>query len=305
MIELKKRTRNLIFYIALIILPFCHFLVFWIGVKFNAILLAFQAFDSGVPSWAGGETSWVGFDNFKEVFYSIGHLENWKIAISNSLLLFFWNNILTVPPTLLVAYFVHKKARLGKAFKIVEYAPSMFATIVKVLIYQYFLEEALPYLIEEISGEATMGFISNVATRKPTIWLYGIWIGMGGSLILYVNQMNAISTSITEAAQLDGVTFWQEFWKITMPMCWSLFALQFIISFTGIFGNQFNLLDFYGMEADSELHTVGYYMFTRMLLGGEAGYPLLSAMGLVITAVMLPVILWMRWWSSKVDPMKN
>ena len=219
MLKLKKRTRNLIFYILLIILPFCHFLVFWVGVKFNAILLAFQSFDSGVPSWAGGETSWVGWANFKEVFHSIKHLQNWKIAISNSLLLFFWNNLLTVPPTLLVAYFVHKKARLGKVFKIVEYAPSMFAIIVKVLIYQYFLEEALPYFIGKITNETTMGFISNVATRKPSIWIYGIWIGLGGSLILYVNQMNAISTSIIEAAQLDGVTCWQEFWKITMPIC--------------------------------------------------------------------------------------
>ena len=305
MMQLKKRTRNLIFYIVLVALPFGHFLVFWVAVKFNAILLAFQCFDSGVPSWAGGTTSWVGFANFKQVFYNIGHVENWKISIKNSLLLFFWNNLLNVPPTLLVAYFVHKKARLGKAFKIVEYAPSMFATIVKVLIYQYFLEEALPYVIQEFTGEVTEGFISSIKTRQPAIWLYGMWIGMGGSLILYVNQMNSISSSIIEAAEIDGVTFWQEFWKITMPMCWSLFALQFIISFTGIFGNQFFLLDFYGMDADSELHTVGYYMYTEMLLRGESGYPLLSAMGLVITAVMLPVILWMRWWSGKVDPMKN
>lgn len=296
MIRLKKKTRNIIFYIMLISLPCLHFLVFWVGGKFNAIFLAFKSYE-------GGE-HWVGFDNFRDVFHNIAELENWHIAIKNSLLIFVLNNIATVPPTLLVAYFIHKKGRLGKAFKVIEYLPSIFSMVVQVTVYQYFCEEAIPTLIQHFTGKPMMGLISGLETRWWTIWFFRIWMGIGGSMILYINQMNSISDSITEAAALDGVTFWQEFWKITMPMCWSLFALQFIVSFTGIFGGQFNLVEFYGLESDSDLQTVGYYMYTRMLLGGEPAYPQLSAMGLIITVIMVPLLLFMRWGADKIDPMQ-
>ena len=80
MFEIKKdRTRDLIFYLGLLILPLLQFSIFYVGVNFNSILLALKKIDP-----LTGEEGWVGFDNFKRVFQDWKEMPLFSYAFKNS-----------------------------------------------------------------------------------------------------------------------------------------------------------------------------------------------------------------------------
>ena len=54
-IPMKKRQKDMIFVASLVTLPLIHYLIFYVYVNFNSILLAFQRYDNGVYVWNGLE----------------------------------------------------------------------------------------------------------------------------------------------------------------------------------------------------------------------------------------------------------
>ena len=68
-----------------------------------------------------------------------------------------------------------------------------------------------------------------------------------------------------------------------------------VVSVTGFFTNQIHLYSFYGPTAPSALHTFGYYLYAETLKAGFFEYPYLSAMGMLMTAIAIPLTLLVRW----------
>ena len=73
----------------------------------------------------------------------------------------------------------------------------------------------------------------------------------------------------------------------------------------GIFTNQMNLFTFFDEYADPSLYTFGYYLFRGVKLAEYKDYPYLSAMGLLLTAVAVPLTLFVRWALTKFGPSKD
>ena len=51
--------------------------------------------------------------------------------------------------------------------------------------------------------------------------------------VIYIAGISAISKDYYEAASLDGATGWQQFWKITVPLCRSSMNSVIILAFIG------------------------------------------------------------------------
>ncbi len=293
----KMRRADLIFYVCLIVIPLLQFSIFWFGSKFNAIFLAFKLYDEN------GNASFAGFANFKKVIDNVLHLKNYHIGMRNGFLFWLLNTVTQTPLTLLIAYSLSKKLPGGKFFKVVLFAPSLASTMVMVVLYEYFCEEAIPAFMLTLFHKKIGGLISTPDTRFITLWLFGFWNGFGSGFLMYANAITSISDSIVEAAEIDGVNFVQEFIYITFPMIYNTFAIQLIVSLGGIFSTQFNLYEFYGYGAPTSIQTVGYYQFIRIFLGGEREYPELTAFGLMTTLVFAPLMIGLRKLNEKIDPM--
>src|SRR5690606_23026804 len=81
--KLKKQHKDVIFYILILAFPVLQFAVFYIGVNFNSILLAFKDFNIEL-----GQYEWVGFKNFIRFFDEFNTQSLFKVALNNSLLSF-------------------------------------------------------------------------------------------------------------------------------------------------------------------------------------------------------------------------
>ena len=70
--------------------------------------------------------------------------------------------------------------------------------------------------------------------------LFGLilFFGVGGSALsvwLMKNFMDSIPKELDEAAQIDGASHWQNFWRVLFPLIQPMLVAQFIFGFIGVY----------------------------------------------------------------------
>ena len=111
--------------------------------------------------------------------------------------------------------------------------------------------------------------------------LVGIWKSCGYSLVIYLCSITAIDRTLYESASLDGATFWQKAWHITLPMLRPTIATIFILSIGSILNSDFGL--FYQVPMDSgaiyeTTQTIDTYVYRGLMKLNDVGMS--SAAGL-------------------------
>ena len=288
---LERSKKDLIFYVALFAFPVIQFCIFYIAVNINSILLAFQNVDI-----LTGITKWVRFDNFKQVINDMLNLYAVKVATKNSIIVYFLTILISTPLNLLFSFYIYKKNFGASLFRIFLFLPSIVSGIVMVLMYQFFVEAALPSIYHEITGKYMSGLLEEMTTRFGTVLFYNIFTGFGVTVLMYSDSMNGISPEIVESAKLDGAVGFKEFWHITLPSIWPTFTTFFVVGMAGLFTNQFNLYSFFSGWAAAEVSTLGYWMYVKTLgaAGSRAELSYLSAMGLILTLITVPLVFGLR-----------
>ena len=165
-----------------------------------------------------------------------------------------------------------------------------------------FAEEAIPEYLMLWFNIDCPHLISDPQTRFAILIFYNIWVGFGTSTLLYVSAMSGISTEITEAAELDGCTGIREFIYIVFPLVYATWSTFFYSGIVGIFTGQMHLHAFFGASAPTPVYTIGYYMYVRTQQGSMSTYPFLSAMGILLTVVVIPLVFLVKWLLKKLGP---
>lgn len=294
-----KRKNQLIFYVVLMAIPIAQFCLFYIGVNINSILLAFKSYD-----YSTGVYWWVKFDNFIAIFKDLATDISLISSIKNSLILYVFGTFVGLTLAVLFSYYIYKRGLFSGAFKVILFMPSILSSVVLVIVFKYFVESAIPIIWEDIFGIKIKGLLQNTGTQFTTILFYTVWAGFGTQILLFSGAMSEISESVVEAANLDGITPLKEFWYITVPMIWPTLVTFLVVGIAGIFTNQMNLFNFYGTEANYSLYTFGYFIYRSMKATNTtiADYPYLSALGLVLTLIALPLTLVIRSLLEKLGP---
>ena len=298
-----KRKTDLIFYVVMLSIPMLQFAIFYLGVNFNSLLMAFQRYDDMAKKFIFLDFSNL-FKNFADVIESLGTEPVFSYALKNSLISYFVSLIAGTGLSLIFSYYVYKKFPLHGLVKVVLFTPSIISGMVLVSVFIEFVNEVIPGVNQRITGEQIIGFITNPPTSKTfgTVLFYCIWIGFGGSILLYVGAMNNISDSVSEACRLDGANLFQEMIYIVLPLIYPTFVTFMVVGVGGIFTNQMALYAFFGPEADQSIQTFGYYLFKRTKAAGESDYPFLATMGLLMTFVVAPLTFLVKWLLEKAGP---
>ena len=116
-----KKMKDTGFILLFLAVPVANFLVFWLYVNFDSILLAFQ-----IPQ-SNGTIEW-GLDNFRRFFSEFsGENPVMLTALKNTMIFFFSNLFVVLPVSLLLCYFLYKKVAGYKAFRFIFYLPSILS----------------------------------------------------------------------------------------------------------------------------------------------------------------------------------
>lgn len=296
---ISHKTKQKIFYYSLIMIPIVQFLIFYIGVNFNSIILAFKSYDIYT-----GENAFNGFDNFSQLFNDFSEKIIFRYAFQNSFIRYFSTLVVGVFGALLFSYYIFKKYLFSGLFQIILYLPSIISSLAFVLMYKYMAESAIPYVWQELFDIKIEGLLSNVNTKFGTILFYNLWTCFGVNVIMYSSSMANISSSIIEAAQMDGVNAWQEFYRIVLPRVYSTVVVFVVSGISALFVHQMSLMDFEGAYAEDSLNTVGYYLYAIMTRSSTSVglYPYLAAFGLFLTLITAPLSIGLKYLLEKVGP---
>lgn len=297
---MSSKRKDLLFYSLLMAFPIIQFCIFYIGVNLNSILMAFQKIDA-----VNNTVTWT-LDNIKNAFSMMTTSPEMLPIMRMSLLAYILLTAIGTPLGLFFSYYIYKKLPLSGAFRVILFLPSIMSAIVMATIFQFFVERALPAIALQFFDVQMTGLLENSATRFGCIIFYNILMGFGANVLMYTNSMTAISQEMVESAQLDGASTLKEFWYITMPMIYPTLTMFLFTGVAGIFTGQLNLFSFYGYGAPSGVKTYGYYFYTQTAgAQSEAEFPLLAAMGLLVTIVVVPITLLVKHCLEKFGPKED
>ena len=115
-----------IFIVSMLAYPVIHFLVFWVYVNFDAILLTFQRYILMDENFNFiNDYVFVGVDNYRIVINKIMQDAYTRDTIVNSLLYFPLTCFVSLPLSIVFSYFIFKKVKLSNMFKVIFYLPSI------------------------------------------------------------------------------------------------------------------------------------------------------------------------------------
>lgn len=283
-----------IFFWVMMALPILQFVIFYIGVNFNNVLLAFKAYDKNTAVW-----DFPNYTAFTTIWASKKMLWGY---VKNSLQFFLANAVITMPLTLIFAYYVFRKFFMAGFFKVLLFLPSVICCMVLLIFYQYFVDSVLVTYLGKVKDKTIDPILSSFikSGHEWKMWcalmFFSIVVGFSGSILLYLNAMSQISVSVLEAAKIDGAGEMRSFISVVIPGVWGTIVSLFCVSLAGMLTNQAYLFSLFGNDARDFIRTMGYYMYVTINpdTPDYSQYPYVAAIGLVLTCVIAPLTIGLR-----------
>jgi len=301
-----RKQRRMVFYTLMFALPILQFLLFYLYVNFNSIIMAFQKKVEIEP--IGYETSFT-WEHMKNAFQFFGDEECWKM-LGNSFGLLFGQLFIVTPLALLFSYYIAKGKPGASLFRIMLYLPQVLSVVVLGVLYQEIMNKVYPFIAETVFGKKDVAsLMTQSSTYNAQFWgayIFTLWFSFGANVLIYTGAMSGIDQSIVESAHLDGVTSIQEFYYIYVPMIFSTLTTFIVTGLAGIFNNQMSLHTFFGNNK-SKVKVFGYYFYGTAAMNIENAGPAqvlheLAALGLIATLIIIPITLIVRKALNKYGP---
>ena len=158
-----------------------------------------------------GEENWIGLKNFATVLSSPG-------IVRVTLFTLVWtlaNVAAHVALGLLLAYTLTQPGIRGRTlYRTILLLPWAIPGYISVLAWNGMLQP--DGLINAILGTAT-DFTATPLAARISVILVNIWLGIPFMMMVLSGALQAISTEMFEAAELDGISGWNQFAYLTLP----------------------------------------------------------------------------------------
>lgn len=218
-------------------LGFAGTAVFVIYPMIKNIIISFQDY-SIMPN---AKNAWVGFENYVKVFQDPN--EKFLIALKNT----FLNVAVTVPINWFLAIFfaVLINAKFVKykiTFRTIYYLPIVTSWIIVALLFKYLFADGdgglVNFILHKQLGllSEPIAWKSNYWSAMIMIWLFHIWKTVGWGVVIYMAALQGVPKDLYEAADIDGASAIQKFWRITIPVLSPITIFVIINLVNGAFG---------------------------------------------------------------------
>ena len=300
--KLNRTTRKYIFIAELIIIPVINFIIFWVYVNFDTILLTFKRFDVPTASYV-----WRGFDGYISVFKSMilgGDPGEFNAFVNSFRAILI--NVIILPVTFVISYSFYKKIRFRKFFQVVFFLPNIISLVVLCMMVRHMFSSdfgPIALVIEKITGHPTDWLGYNSDKMWGIITVFCIWAGLGGNTIILCGAMQRIPEDIIEAARLDGIGFLREAWSIVLPLVMPTVGVFMIGVVTSPLSFTLQpMLIAVNPGINNKFMTIGWYIFTSVDTGGSGNMIQASTIGMMFSMLLLPVIIAVRLLVKKFTP---
>ena len=249
--------------------------LFFLRPIFVSLRLSF----SEITRMKGFLMEWVGLENYQYIFfYDINYIPMFLKTISDTLL----NTPICLVFSLVIAILLNRPMKGRGFFRAAFFIPVLLGA-------GYVMKQMLgmgadgttittgimvPELIADLLGHQLTEFLQGVLDRITVVlWKSGVQI------VLFLAGLQGISTSLYEAARVDGATEWEMFWKITLPMISPVILMNLVYTIVAFFTDATNpIIDYiYEMSFTNQQYGYGaamswvYFAFALLMCGVSMG----------------------------------
>ncbi len=300
--EIKRRRysfedRNAFLFCYIILgIPFLFFLVFWVYVNFNSIILAFQDTNGHFT-----------FGNIKEVilaFFGGEDRYNFNLAktLGRTVLMWFMVSVVCVVPSMLTSYVLYKKIPGAAIFRVILMVPTILAGIIWISVMKEMVRingpvmTFLQYLGVKFSPDVLEnGLLGSPESAYITLVILNMFPHFIGFNLIVSGAYSKIPGDLFEVGRLEGLSFIREFFVVAVPLIWPTVVVSLITNLATIFTFEGGV--FVYTQGARDTATMGFYIYNMTYdiadnYGGSStfyGYP--AAVGVVLTVVTVPIVL--------------
>ncbi len=178
------------------------------------------------------EINFVGFANFATIFSSD---ENYLSYIKNTLVFTVVTIILkTVLGLLFALLLTDGVKKLSHFHRLIIYLPVVLPTLVVGLVFKSILNPQTGVLNEFLRGVGLSGLAQKwlVDANIALFSIIGVdtWKGVGYIMVILLAGLQAIPRDYYEAAEIDGASFWQRLWHVTLPLLMPVLTVTTVLN---------------------------------------------------------------------------
>lgn len=241
--------------------------------------------------WRGVKTTgFVGLQNYQVLLADP--------ALYKALVNTFYIWLGTVPPMILLALILAvlldvKWLRLRNSFRVSYFLPVVTSLVITGLVFGHLFSSSYGLvngLLERL-GMEPINWLAEPAWMKLVLILALLWRWTGNDMVIMLAGLQSIPSDLYEAAQVDGATAVQAFWRITVPLMRPVILFDAIISTIGtfnLFAEPFILFGPGGGMAQAGLVT-GTFLYQNSFVYFKFGYG--AAIAWVLAAIIITLSL--------------
>ncbi|MGN6382151.1 MAG: carbohydrate ABC transporter permease [Dyella sp.] len=128
-------------------------------------------------------------------------------------------------------------ARAQAFFRTALFAPVVTTVVAVAIIWRYLFNTkygVVNALLDAV-GLHPVDWLGDPRWAMPTIILFAVWKNFGYNMIIFLAGLQAIPSTLYEAARIDGASPWRQFRHITWPMLRPTLLMVAILTVSGYF----------------------------------------------------------------------
>jgi multiple sugar transport system permease protein len=260
---------------------------FLMALPLIVMILVLVAYPAGYAIWLSmlnkSMTKFVGFGNFEFLFKRNTF---WEI-VAQSCLFAITAVIFKAMIGFTVAHFVNnipsKNQRKWRGMLLV---PWVIPTAMSTLAWLWLFDpsySAFNWILGHL-GIAKVSWLGEAGWARFSVILVNVWYGAPFFLIMYLAALKSVPEQLYEAASIDGATWWQRIWYVTLPMMRNIIAITVLFSTIVTFAN-FDIVRV--LTAGGPLTATHVFATWAFKVGIESGdIPL----GATVSLFMVPIL---------------
>lgn len=295
------------FVYLLIALPVLQICVFYFYVNVSAFAYAFQ---DEFGNWGFGSIKRV-YDAFATKSDRLG-LNPWEM-IYKSVISWSVTNILGFTISILTSFVLTKHMIFSKGFRLIYYIPGIVGGVVLTSIMKemYAYNGLIVRMLKSWGADLPPmvlrnGMLGDESTAYLTIQLQRLIFGIAGGNMIVAGAYMRIPEEIFESAKLEGCGFFREVFQIAVPCVWPTLSTMMIFSLCSILTADYDAYLYSNGTGANGMVSVGFYLYRYQVSLTQSHdnthiYGYISAFGVLITCVTLPIVIISRKILAKVQ----
>ena len=246
----------------------------------------------GFYKWQGygPPTDWVGLGNYKVIFTD----PTFQQALEHNGLIVVLSLVIQGPLAIGLALLLNQKIRGRALIRVLIFVPYVISEVIVGTGFSLMLQET--GAVNDALHNIGLGFLATDWLANPNIALWTLmgiitWKYIGFAVILMLAGLQSIPDELSEAARIDGASYWQVQRHITLPLLGPTIRIWAFLSIIGslqLFDLVYIIWGQY-ISGTAGTSTMATYMALNGRLAGNYGYG--SAVAVVMFLISLVVAL--------------